>query len=44
MKTIFITTARQKLNADTLVSQDFAGGLLSLQVDVPGLPVHPFGG
>ena len=44
MKTIFITTARQKLSAKELASQNFAGGLLSIKVDIPGHPVHRFGG
>jgi len=44
MKTIFMTTASQRLSADELSSQPLAGGLLAVQVDVPGQPVHPFGG
>ena len=44
MKTIFITTASQKLSAEELKAQSLAGGLLSVKVDVPGHPVYPFGG
>lgn len=44
MKTIFITSASQKLGADELASQPLAGGLLSVAVDVRGHDVHPFGG
>jgi sugar lactone lactonase YvrE len=44
MKTIFITTAKQKLGTKELSSQNLAGGLLSFKVEVPGHPVHPFGG
>jgi sugar lactone lactonase YvrE len=44
MKTIFITTAKQKLSEKELSSQNLAGGLLSLKVDVPGHPVYPFSG
>ncbi|MCH8237593.1 MAG: SMP-30/gluconolactonase/LRE family protein, partial [Proteobacteria bacterium] len=36
MKTIFITSASQKLGADELASQPLAGGLLSVAVDVRG--------
>ena len=44
MKTIFITTAYQNIEADDLSSQNLAGGLLSVQTDIPGHPVYPFGG
>ena len=44
MKTIFITTAKQKLGAKELFSQPLAGGLLSVKVDVPGHPVYSFAG
>jgi len=43
MKTLFITTAGQKLSEDELAAQPMAGGLLAVNVDVPGHPVHPFG-
>ena len=44
MKTIFMATASQRLNEEELSSQPLAGGLLTVSVDVPGHPVHPFGG
>ena len=44
MKTIFITSASQKLGEDDLASQPLAGGLLGIPVDVRGHGVHPFGG
>ena len=44
MKTIFLTTATQRLSADELASQPLAGGLLAVSVDVAGHPVYPFGG
>ena len=44
MKTIFITTAKQKLGAKELFSQPLAGGLLSVKGDVPGHPVYSFAG
>ena len=44
MKTIFITTAAQNLDAMELSSQPLAGGLLSVKVDVPGHQVYPFSG
>ena len=44
MKTIFITSASQKLGEDDLASQPLAGGVLSVPVDVRGHGVHPFGG
>lgn len=44
MKTLFITTARQKLDDVALASQPLAGGLLAVSVDIPGHPVYPFGG
>ena len=44
MKTIFITTANQKLSSEELSSQPLAGGLLSVRVDIPGHPVYPFSG
>jgi sugar lactone lactonase YvrE len=44
MKTLFITTASQRLDKDQLASQPLAGGLLAISVDVPGHPVYAFGG
>lgn len=44
MKTIFITSASQKLNEDERASQPLAGGLFSVHVDVQGHEVHSFAG
>jgi len=44
MKTLFITTASQRLSKEELESQPLAGGLLAVQVEVPGHPVYAFGG
>ncbi|MBA4178709.1 MAG: gluconolactonase [Leptothrix sp. (in: Bacteria)] len=40
LRTLFVTSARQNRPADELAAQPLAGGVLSLRVDVPGLPVH----
>jgi sugar lactone lactonase YvrE len=40
LKTLYITTARGKRPADELIAQPFAGCVLALEVDVPGLPVN----
>lgn len=40
LKTIYITTAYDKRPADELEKQPHAGCVLSLKVDVPGLPAH----
>lgn len=40
LRTLFITTARENRPADELAAQPLAGCVLSLRVDVPGLPVH----
>lgn len=39
-RTLFITTARDKRPADELAAQPWAGAVLSVRVDVPGLPAH----
>lgn len=44
MKTLFVTSAAQKLNGDQLRAQPFAGGLLAVETDFVGHPVHAFGG
>ena len=44
MKTIFITSAFQKLGKDELAPQPLAGGLFAVPIDVRGHDVHPFGG
>lgn len=40
LKTLFVTTSREKRPADELAAQPLAGAVLSLRVDVPGLPVN----
>ena len=44
MKTIFITSASQKLSARERESQPLAGGLFAVPSDVRGHEVYPFGG
>jgi sugar lactone lactonase YvrE len=41
---LFITTARNGLDADVLAGQPDSGRLFCVEVDVPGVPVHPFRG
>ncbi len=40
LRTLFVTTARDKRPADELAAQPLAGCVLHRRVDVPGLPVH----
>jgi sugar lactone lactonase YvrE len=40
LRTLYITTSREKRPADELAQQPWAGCVLSLRVDVPGLPVN----
>ncbi len=40
LRTIYITTARNHRPPEELARQPWAGCVLSLRVDVPGLPVH----
>lgn len=40
LRTLYLTTARLNRPADELAAQPLAGCVLSLRVDVPGLPVH----
>ena len=40
LRTLYITTARDKRPADELAAQPLAGAVLQLRVDVPGLPTH----
>lgn len=40
LKTLYVTTAREKRPADELAAQPWAGCVLRLRVDVPGLPVN----
>lgn len=42
LKTIYITTSREKRPADELAAQPWAGCVLALDVDVPGLPASLF--
>ncbi|MEK9970004.1 MAG: SMP-30/gluconolactonase/LRE family protein [Ferrovibrio sp.] len=42
MKTLFITTARQKHTTDELAKMPLAGGIFSVRVDIPGLPETVF--
>ena len=40
LRTLFVTTARDKRPADELAAQPWAGCVLHTRVDVPGLPVN----
>ena len=40
LKTLFVTTSREKRPADELAAQPLAGNVLYRRVEVPGLPVH----
>jgi sugar lactone lactonase YvrE len=40
LRTLYITTARENRPAAELAAQPLAGQVLSLRVDVPGLPAH----
>jgi sugar lactone lactonase YvrE len=40
LKTIYVTTSREKRPAAELMAQPMAGCVLALEVDVPGLPVN----
>ncbi len=40
LRTLYVTTARHHRPAEELAAQPLAGRVLSLRVDVPGLPVH----
>ncbi|WP_341915856.1 SMP-30/gluconolactonase/LRE family protein [Ferrovibrio terrae] len=44
MKTLYITTARQRHDADELAKMPLAGGVFSIRVEIPGLPETPFAG
>jgi len=43
LKTLYVTTARENRPAAELAAQPLAGCVLSLRVDVPGLPANLFG-
>jgi len=38
LKTLYITSAREGLSAEQLAKEPLAGGVFSIDVDVPGLP------
>jgi sugar lactone lactonase YvrE len=38
LRTLFVTTAREKRPADELARHPLAGAVLQLRVEVPGLP------
>jgi sugar lactone lactonase YvrE len=40
LRTLYVTTAREKRPADELAAQPWAGCVLKLRVDVPGLPAQ----
>jgi sugar lactone lactonase YvrE len=40
LKTLYVTTAREKRPADELAAQPWAGGVLRMRVDVAGLPAN----
>jgi len=40
LRTLYITTAREKRPAEELAAQPWAGCVLKLRVDVPGLPAQ----
>jgi sugar lactone lactonase YvrE len=40
LRTLYVTTARENRPADELAAQPLAGKVLSVRVDVPGLPAH----
>lgn len=44
LKTLYITTARQRHDADELAKMPLAGGIFSIRVEIPGLPETPFDG
>ena len=42
LKTLYITTARQKHTPEELAAMPLAGGIFAAAVDIPGLPETPF--
>jgi len=44
LKTLYITSARQKHTAEELARMPLAGGIFAAEVEVPGIPEPPFAG
>lgn len=44
LRTVYVTTAREKLSGAELADQPLAGAVFSFRADVPGLAETPFGG
>jgi sugar lactone lactonase YvrE len=44
MRTIFITSLRHDLPAEVLAAKPLSGGIFSIRVDVPGVPISRFRG
>lgn len=44
LRTLYITSARTDLSAEQLAAEPLAGALFAVDLDVPGLPAHRFGG
>ena len=42
LRTLYVTTATENRPAEELAAQPWAGSVLALRVDVPGLPTHLF--
>ena len=40
LKTMFITSASEKLSAEKLSDEPEAGKVIMVEIDVPGLPEH----
>jgi len=43
LKTLYVTTSREKRPADELAQQPLAGRVMAFRVGVPGLPATLFG-
>jgi sugar lactone lactonase YvrE len=44
LKTLFVTSARQRRDAEELERLPQSGGIFAMRVDVPGLPEPKFAG
>jgi sugar lactone lactonase YvrE len=44
LKTLYLTSARERRDADELARLPRSGGLFAMAVDVPGLPEPAFAG